>query len=554
MTRPLLPWLLAAILSAGGSLAAETAAAAFPRAAVVVKLERIPFAAELLPSRRPVNFWAYQEGTQQYIPATALGHLLGAKIHRYDKSAAITLHLNRQKSLHVILGEKRLLLGSKELRLERPIARSPEIKDLLIPIEAIESWSFRDYTQFDIELLDDNKLTACPIETLDLPSLTETKDYWDVLLRLQKNNASYGITFHPPNAKIKTPAKLILRLPYTKIAPTPKQTAANVTALAGIPWSAGTDPNERSLLLSFALPKGTTFDQIEATEETWPSKRLHIKIAKSQISRIPPTLESKSPVSRTAIKHGAAKPTAAPMSALPQTRSAAASKKPVPAATGNRSLVIMLDAGHGGKDSGAINRAGIKEKDLALQLTLKLSRAIKKKIPSAQIVLSRGHDATVPLTSRVYIARNKNSDIFISIHANAARTKNRGGFEVYIPSVISLDPATAEVIRREHSQEPSKKTKKISPEASLIRQSEALAQSVSLELDERIGERINNRGIIRGDFLVLRESAVPSVLIEAGFLTHANDVRYLVNPKFQDAFAEAVAQGVAGYIKGAAAH
>lgn len=183
--------------------------------------------------------------------------------------------------------------------------------------------------------------------------------------------------------------------------------------------------------------------------------------------------------------------------------------------------IIVIDPGHGGKDSGAVGINGIKEKDVVLNIAkeiLKINRNILN--DTFDIYLTRYKDSLVSLSDRSRLANSLDADIFVSLHCNASQTQSKG-IEVYV----------------HHSD--SKNVKK----------SITLGLSVLNESTQKLG--FKKRGVKFANFQVLRESVslFPAVLVEMGFVTNANEVDYFLKPKNIRAMALAILLGIKTFMK-----
>lgn len=198
---------------------------------------------------------------------------------------------------------------------------------------------------------------------------------------------------------------------------------------------------------------------------------------------------------------------------------------------------VVLDPGHGGKDPGCIGKY-LKEKDVALNICLVLGKYIEEHYPNVNIIYTRDSDVFVPLDQRAKIANENNADLFISVHANAANPVAYGT-ETFVLG-LHRSESQQKVAEREnsiiHFEEDSEEKYKdfdLSPDAIIIRQMQLsvfLDQSIgfaSLIQDqfEALGRK--NRGVKQAGFIVLYKTTMPSVLVEAGFLTNAAEENYL---------------------------
>jgi N-acetylmuramoyl-L-alanine amidase len=214
---------------------------------------------------------------------------------------------------------------------------------------------------------------------------------------------------------------------------------------------------------------------------------------------------------------------------------------------------IVIDPGHGGKDPGAIGSSGIKEKNITLDIARRLKQVLESK--GIKVVLTRSTDKFVSLGQRSLIANRSNSDLFISIHVNASRSRRPYGFEVYYFSKASDNIAKTLEVAENASyldeisiNNPSRNLKLIL--ADMI-YTENIA--VSKELAEYICEStckimgLRNRGIKSARFVVLKNTSIPAILVEVGFISNAKEERYLKNSFYRQQIAEGLASSIANY-------
>jgi N-acetylmuramoyl-L-alanine amidase len=213
---------------------------------------------------------------------------------------------------------------------------------------------------------------------------------------------------------------------------------------------------------------------------------------------------------------------------------------------------VIVDAGHGGSDPGAIGLGGLREKDV----TLRLSKLLTKKLRSMgfQVVETRKSDRFVGLEERTAIAEASDGDVFISLHANAAPRRSVQGIETYYPDENherhSMRIAMRENgVSREQLDELQRtlarlRIKEISP------YSKRLASLVQDELARTLPSRygkIQNLGAKKGPFYVLFLSKMPAILVEAGFLTNKADAKRLRNGEYLDSVATQISLGLERY-------
>lgn len=206
-----------------------------------------------------------------------------------------------------------------------------------------------------------------------------------------------------------------------------------------------------------------------------------------------------------------------------------------------KDFVVVIDAGHGGHDPGAVGRIS-KEKSINLNVALKLGRQIQKNCPDVKVIYTRTRDVFIPLDRRAEIANNAKADLFISIHTNAlAKNRTAKGASTWTLGLAKSDD-NLEVAKRENSvilYESDYKTRYAgfnpnSAESYIIfefMQDKYMSQSVHLaslvQKQFRSTCRRIDRGVHQAGFLVLKTSAMPSILVELGFISTPEEERYL---------------------------
>tara|TARA_X000001036_G_scaffold437160_1_gene481893 strand:- start:2064 stop:3494 length:1431 start_codon:yes stop_codon:yes gene_type:complete len=214
---------------------------------------------------------------------------------------------------------------------------------------------------------------------------------------------------------------------------------------------------------------------------------------------------------------------------------------------------IVLDAGHGGRDPGAIGIGGLQEKTVTLDVAKRLGKLLEQNL-GVNVVYTREDDNFVELWKRTQIANESNGDLFISIHANANHKHTASGFETYLLRPGKFDDAV-EIVQRENEviklEDDKNKYEDLSDEnfilASMaqneyIKESEFLASEIQNQLDYVLN--IKNRGVKQAGFWVLHKVDMPNVLIELGFLTSKKDIQLLRKARYRQKMAEAIFRSI----------
>lgn len=217
---------------------------------------------------------------------------------------------------------------------------------------------------------------------------------------------------------------------------------------------------------------------------------------------------------------------------------------------------IVLDPGHGGHDPGAIGPGGLQEKELVLDVARRLAAFLEEGL-GAKVTLTRTRDEFVPLRERTALANRLRADLFVSIHANAARHSAAAGAETYFLSSEATDKEARAVAAFEN------KVIELEPGGPAARrdllktilwdlaqsefqdESSRLAESLQDALEQAL--RTPNRGVKQAPFYVLGGAAMPAVLVEIGFLTHREEERKLRDEGYRERLARALYAGVAAH-------
>ena len=286
-------------------------------------------------------------------------------------------------------------------------------------------------------------------------------------------------------------------------------------------------------------------DSVPSTVATLTQEKLRPEVTSSSSSR------------RKKSRSAAAAPDTADL--RPETREAR------PTAAGDRSLIralglkigkIVIDAGHGGHDTGTIGPNGLLEKDVVLDVAKRLGRLLETRL-GAEVIYTRQDDTFIPLETRTAIANRERADLFISIHANSSRDADARGVETYYLNFTS-SPEALEVAARENAvseksiHELQDLVKKIALKEK-IEESREFAGDVQESLYGGLSLNnagIRNRGTKKAPFIVLIGANMPSILAEISFVSNPTDERKLETSEHRQRIAESLYRGVSKYASG----
>jgi N-acetylmuramoyl-L-alanine amidase len=284
-------------------------------------------------------------------------------------------------------------------------------------------------------------------------------------------------------------------------------------------------------------------------------KRIRTGQFTPEVARVVIDLHSPAPHKATVLAHphrlviefqGAAPPAAS--GTVPRSGRAAE-------AEGRRGAIrkIVLDPGHGGKDTGAIGPGGVMEKDIVLALAKKLAKRLRERL-GIEVVLTREEDVFIPLEERTAIANAHGADLFVSLHVNASPNPHAQGIETYY-----LDNTDDEAALRLAARENGTSRRNVSDiqfilsdliQSGKLEESIALAHHLHSALVSRLGQKarsVKDLGVKKAPFFVLVQAKMPSVLAEIGFITNAAEARQLTRESYQDAIVDGLLEGIRKY-------
>lgn len=326
-------------------------------------------------------------------------------------------------------------------------------------------------------------------------------------------------------------------------------------------------PDSKTLRLVFEVSQ-----KVQLHSMLWrsngPNKEIRIDISQS-MGRITPRTVSQSLANQTLN----VKPSASGIminkekkettrDKIHQTQPIMAAQKPIKISsrpTKLRDVIVVLDAGHGGKDPGAKGMGHSQEKDVVLAITLKLKQLIDRQ-PGMHAVLTRSGDYYVGLRQRLKITRRYNGDIFVAIHADAFNNSHSSGASVF---ALSQRGATSEAARwlaekENYSELGGVNLGDLDDQNGMVRSvlidlSQTATINSSLQMGGKVLNQLgsftnlHNNKVEQARFMVLKSPDIPSILVETGFISNPIEERNLTNPSYQMRLSQAIFQGIKGY-------
>ena len=218
------------------------------------------------------------------------------------------------------------------------------------------------------------------------------------------------------------------------------------------------------------------------------------------------------------------------------------------------SQTIVIDPGHGGKDPGARGRSGLMEKDIVLDVGLRLRRLIKERL-GVNVIMTRETDVFIPLEERTAIANTKGADLFVSVHANASRREGAKGVETYLLGRATDRDAMATAERENSASEKSLNTLQLilTDLMNTAKKEESLRLAYYVQ-ENMIGHletryKVTDLGVKQAPFYVLVNARMPSILAEISFISNREEEKLLSDGEHRQEIAEAILKGIKKYIQ-----
>ena len=380
--------------------------------------------------------------------------------------------------------------------------------------------------------------------------------------------SSSSPTSHPrKGAASKTSARATDETPSKSVAPSPANGASAQNDQTAVPLASSLPPARQQ-----TASKGTAKSADRAASKTpgMPSPKARTAHTDESVesASLPPAEAGSNPDVAPLVAHPASSKTESvrpTKSAHDQAEEMGPPSIPEPTHDGQQSLTralglkigrIVIDAGHGGHDTGTIGPSGLMEKDLCLDVALRVGKLIQQRLPSAEVVYTREDDTFIPLEQRTEIANEARADLFLSVHANSSPDHKARGIETYYLNFTGSSDAM-EVATRENAlsdnavHDLQDLVKKIARNEK-IEESRDFAGSIQDSLAKRVennnrGDR--NRGVRKAPFVVLIGANMPSVLAEISFISNPSDEQWLKKPESRQRVAEGLYRGIEAYLQ-----
>lgn len=488
---------------------------------------------------------SYKAGGELYLDAKRVGEIYGGQVYWYPVSGRVQLTL-RGRTLQFVVDAKKASAGEETFDLSAPVI--VRASRAFLPLSFLSSDAFARWSGFDARLdagtktlQIERRTTAGPVHafsykgrtrlTLDLgPGLT----YQTVARGVGAMEIVVPFGVVDGDEKVDVDDEVVASYAVKQEARNARVTVR--FAQSGQRWKAAELADPRRLVVDVYAagvtpPAGAPEP---AVAEKAPSKDVSEEAPQDDESPSLPVAVSTKPVEKpvAAVKKTPAKP-AAP-----------------------RKRVIVVDAGHGGKDPGATGTRGTKEKDITLAAALELARVLRAR-GDFKVVLTREDDTFIPLSDRSKTANDIDADLFVSLHCNSATNHREHGYEVYSVSEKASDPeaealaatenAALELEGKNPEEESAKMILLAMTKTEMVNESAPFAALVEREIGKRVD--VPDRGQKQAGFYVLRGTHAPAILVEMAFVSYPKDEAELGSRRFRRKMAEGVAAGIADYAR-----
>ncbi|MGE0406822.1 MAG: N-acetylmuramoyl-L-alanine amidase [Candidatus Korobacteraceae bacterium] len=412
-------------------------------------------------------------------------------------------------------------------------ARNPKAADIAaarpnsrILVTGVRHWSTPEYTRVVVDLEREVEFTIGQVESPDRIFFDLKNTSLATMLRGKSYDVADGF---------------LRQIRLGQYRPDETRIVLDVSAVSD--YSAFFLPNPPRLIVDIRGEAPSAKTDVLVAGNAAPAKQAPATVVETAAAKVPPSKVEPAP---------------APPASEPEIHQARPTRK------GQRSLVralglkigrIVVDAGHGGHDTGTVASNGLQEKDLVLDVARRLGSMLEEEL-GAEVVYTRDNDTFVPLETRTAIANQKEADLFISIHANSSPRRATRGVETYFLNFTSSADAL-EVAARENavSEKSIHELQDLVQKIALkdkIEESREFAIEVQRSLHTGLYGKtpVRDRGVRQAPFIVLIGANMPSILAEISFVSNPLDARQLKTPAHRQKIAASIYKGVSRYISG----
>jgi len=300
----------------------------------------------------------------------------------------------------------------------------------------------------------------------------------------------------------------------------------------------------------------SSMDKPAPTDRVVQSASLPVAGAGHNVAPPPPTARLASPKTRSARNLKSAHDQAEEMGPASIPETPRDGQQSLSRALGLKIGRIVIDAGHGGHDTGTIGPTGLMEKDLCLDVALRVGKLIQQGLPGAEVVYTREDDTFIPLEQRTVMANDARADLFLSVHANSSPDRKARGIETYYLNFTGSSDAM-EVATRENALSENG-VHNLQDIVNKIARNEKIGESRDLAgtIQDSLAKRVENsnrgdrsRGVRKAPFVVLIGANMPSVLAEISFISNPSDEQWLKKPESRQRVAEGLYRGIETYLQ-----
>ena len=489
---------------------------------------------------------SYKAGGEQYLDAKRVGEIYGGQVYWYPVSGRVQLSL-RGRTMQFVVDSAKASSGDETFTLAAPaIVRASQA---FLPVSLLRSDAFARWSGFDARwdastrtLQVERRTTAGPVHAFSYKGRTR------ISLELGPGVA------HETSARGVSALDVVV--PFGVVEGDDKVDVDDGVVAS---YAVKQEPRAARVSIRFA-ESGERWTAAELSDP----RRLVVDVYAPGV--VPPAAEATSAAAETASpEEDAPSEAAVPAASVgastaaksaPAASAAAPKKVPAAAPAKPRRRVVVIDAGHGGKDPGATGTRGTKEKDITLLAAQELAKVLRQR-GDFDVVLTRTDDTFVPLSDRSKKANDLDADLFVSLHCNSATNHREHGFEVYSVSETASDPEAERLAAVENSalelEGKNPQDEKATGILLAMTKTEMINESAPFAalVERAVGKRVDvpDRGQKQAGFYVLRGTHAPAILVEMAFVSYPKDEAQLGSARFRRKLVEGVAAGIGDYAR-----